>query len=508
MFGKVSGLFGGGGRAQRIAVVDVGSNSVRMVVFLAETRIPAVLFNEKSLCGLGEEIETTGRLSEEGKRLALAALARFAVLAERMRVDEVIAVGTAALRDAEDGEEFARVASETSGIEIEIVSGRDEARLSAQGVLLGDPAAAGLAADLGGASLELVRLDATAPDPVGEGVTTRLGALRVLSQLADRDASKVTARIDDELDAAVAALGLAKDRPETLYALGGSFRAFASAWMELRGHPLRVLQGYSLPLAEAREAAEWLARTKPAELRQISGVSERRARVTPAACLVLSRLLDKARPKRLAISAFGLREGAYWRRLAPELRAADPLLDAAAQIESLQARTPGFGAELFQWLKPVLTGFSETETRLAHAACLLADAGWRTHPDYRAVTALELVTRNAFGGVDHQGRVFLSAALLHRYKGGRKAARMEPALGMIAPESLARAEALGRGMRLGAAVAGAAPGVLPRLRLERSKSALTLKTTRADAIFGGEEVERRLEAFAAALAVEPKVSEV
>lgn len=508
MFRKMSGLLGGGGaRAQRIAVVDVGSNSVRMVVFLAETRIPAVLFNEKALCGLGEELELTGRLSPDGRRLALAALTRFSALADEMRADALMAIGTAAVRDAADGPDFVAEVARTTGIEINVATGIDEARLAAQGVLLGEPDACGLAADLGGASLELVGVDARAEGPVGAGVTTPLGALRVLTQIEADGRSKTTARIDATLDEALGALAGAQEAPPSLYALGGSFRAFAGAWMQLSGYPLRVLQGYSLPLEEAVSGAERIAKTKPADLRQISGVSERRARVTPAACLVLSRLLRKVRPERLVVSAFGLREGAYWERLTAELKRADPLLDASAQIERLQARSPGFGRELFGWLRPALSDLDATEARLAEAACLLADAGWRTHPDYRAVTVLELVTRNAFGGVDHVGRAFIAAALLHRYKGGRKAARIEPALALASSTNIQRAEALGRGMRLGVALAGAAPGVLPKIDLQRDATMLTLGVRAGASLLGGEEVARRLDAFASALGLEARLIE-
>lgn len=487
----------------RIAVVDVGSNSVRMVVFSADTRVPAVLFNEKALCGLGAELEATGRLSESGKDLAMRALSRFADLAQKMGVRQVIAIGTAALRDADDGRAFAEQAEAATGLRIEIASGADEARLAAQGVLLGDPRAKGLVADLGGASLELVEINSAAARPTGAGVTTPLGALRVLSQLESRGRSDVIKRIDAEIETARGGLGAAASRPETLYALGGSFRAFAGAWMELRGYPLRVLQGYSLPYDEALEAAEWLSKVKPPQIRQISGVSEQRAAVTPAACLTLWRLVRQVKPKTISISAFGLREGAYWERLSPELAAADPLLDAVAHIEARQARTPGFGAELFAWLAPVLTAFSTEELRLAQAACALSDAGWRTHPDYRAMTVLELVTRNAFGGVDHKGRAFISAALLYRYKGGRKAAKMEPAFHLLSEDRRARAEALGRGMRLGATISGATMGVLPALRLAADGERLSLRAPTGDALVGGEEVSKRFATFAAALNLTP-----
>ncbi|MCI4664609.1 MAG: Ppx/GppA family phosphatase [Neomegalonema sp.] len=507
MFKSMVELFGGASQPQRIAVIDVGSNSVRMVVFLAEARIPTVLFNEKALCGLGAELESTGRLSPGGKAMALASLKRFRELSRRLKVDASIALGTAALRDAEDGPEFVREVAAETGVEIETITGADEARLAAQGVLLGDPAAQGLVADLGGASLELVRVDVNQAPAVGQGVTTPLGALRLLSQLEESARSDVAARIDATIDAALTKLDpKLRSQRLTLYALGGSFRAIASVWMELNEYPVRVLHGYTLPYEAAVKAAETVSKMKPPELRQLAGVSERRALVTPPASLALLRLLKRLKPKELAISAFGLREGAYWEHLTPAFQQADPLLDAAARIEQITARAPGFGDELFEWLRPTLGGFSAEEVRLAHAACRLSDAAWRTHPDYRAIVALELTTRNAFGGVDHIGRVFIGAALLFRHKGGRKAAKMETALSLLSPEALARAEALGRGMRFGAAIAGAAPGVLPELELVCEDDAVELRIPNGAAKLKSDDVQKRLENYAAALGLPARIT--
>lgn len=510
-------------RPARFGVIDIGSNSVRLVVFDSETRTPAVFFNEKVLCGLGEALERTGRLSEPGKLRAFDALRRFKALTERMDLRAVVAIGTAALREAEDAPGFVSDVADRLGVPIRIASGEDEARLAAQGVLLGDPWADGVVADMGGASLELTTISPEGSG--GDGVTTALGPLRVMAWSA-LSPSKRDARIDAALEAA---LTPALRKPEALYALGGSWRTVIRCHMERTEYPLRVLHGYSLPAVEAVAAAEWVSALDPEEIREMTGVSDRRAEVTPAAARVLLRLLKAVKPQRLVLSAFGLREGVLWEHLPDEMRQKDPLIDACQALERSSARMPGFGDELWALMKGALEPFEPGEARLARASCLLADACWRTHPDYRARASFELVTRNALGGLDHQDRLYIGAALLHRYKGGKRAFRAEPSMTHLPLREQGRAEAVGRGVRLGAVIAGAAPGLLPRCALRReppgafpseesaprpgqaegeprgAQGWLVLRLPGPAGALWGEEVEKRLQAFAEALGLDGRV---
>lgn len=480
----------------RFGVIDIGSNSVRLVVFDGQTRTPAVFFNEKVLCALGSSLEENGRLSAEGRERAVAALRRFLALTERMKLRSVVAVGTAALREAEDGPEFVEEVRSALGLEIRIAAGEDEARLAAQGVLLGDAAAEGVVADMGGASMELVEIAPSGVRP--GGVTSPLGPLRVLNWKSN--GGKRAAKIDKILEAAINGR---MRKPPALYVLGGSWRAMVSCYMEKSGYPLRVLHGFALPYEEAVAAADWTATLTSAQVSELAGVSESRAVVTPPAAAVLSRLLRMLKPKRMVLSAFGLREGVLWEQLPEEMKSRDPLMDASEAMEAAASRMPGFGHELWDWLRGALEPFAPGEERLAHASCLLADASWRTHPDYRSRSSFELVTRNNLGVVDHAERLYIGAALLNRYKGGRKAMRSEPAVELLSPEMRQRAEAVGRGVRLGAMLSGAAPGLLPACPVRRvgkdENQTLVLKIGAEAAALNGEEVAKRLDAFGSAL---------
>lgn len=484
--------------AARIAVIDVGSNSVRMVVFDSADRTPAIFFNEKILCGLGEELGKTGRLSTKGKTRALKALRRFKALADGMQGLSIVdAVGTAALREAADGPDFVDQVAVETGLALRVASGADEARLAAQGVMLGEPQADGVVADIGGASMELIDV---ADGQVGQGVTTPLGPLRFDPLAMDADT-----RIDGLLEAAVTRPdgGRRFREGRELYIVGGSWRALVKAYMAAEKYPLRVLHGFSLEGREARAMADWGAKLSIAELRRLTGASERRAAVTPGAARVLARLIRVLGPSQVTLSAFGLREGVLWEHLPEALRRQDPLLHPCAEIERRHARRPGFGAELWRWLEPTLPELDARRLRLTQAVCLLCDANWRTHPDYRAQANFELVTRNNFGGVDHRDRVFIGVALLHRYKDGGKSVDREPAAQLLSKASRAQARAVGRGVRLGAMLAAASDGVLDNAALSRSEDGcLTLRLGGGAAALAGEELEKRLRAYAEALKLE------
>ena len=479
-------------RNGRIAVVDVGSNSVRLVVFEGAERSPSYFFNEKVSCGLGAEIARTGRLAEEGRRSALETLTRFAALAERMRVAALDAVATAAVREAEDGPAFCKAVRAATGIALRVITGEEEARLSAEGVLLAEPDAEGVVVDMGGASMELA---AVGGGTVGARVTLALGPQR----LAGLEGPALLAAIDAEIERGREALG---GGGAPLIMVGGAWRAFAKVQMQRAAHPLQVLHGYRMTGDTAAEAAAWVARQPPETLKGFVGVSGQRAGTAPLAALVLSRLIAGLQPPAVTISAFGLREGIYYELLPPSVRRRDPLLDASQRLEARQARFPGFGDELFAFVAPLLADWSPLERRLAHAACLLNDVNWRAHPDYRPLSCFETVTRANLTGLDHAGRVFIGFALLNRYGGGKHSADVAEALKLLDAPMRARAKALGRALRLGAMLSASTPGALDAARLSVDGGVLNLHLDAALAALAGQAVERRAGALTSALGLD------
>ncbi|PIE11367.1 MAG: exopolyphosphatase [Rhodobacterales bacterium] len=482
----------------RVGVVDVGSNSVRLVVFDGAARSPAYFFNEKVLCGLGLGLRESGQLNPEGRIRALAALDRFAALAQSMDITPLTTVATAAVRDAEDGPAFCKEVKERTGIELYVIDGEEEARLSAQGVLLGWPDANGLVCDIGGSSMELAKL---AGGTVGQRLTSDLGPQRLMGLSGGRKAMKkhIARTVEDLFES------LGEPAGEHLYLVGGSWRAIAKIDMHRRGYPLHVLHEYQMSRPDISRSGQLIDSANLEALRSACGISSSRMALVPIASLVLRELVRRFKPRDICISSYGIREGMLYEQMPGRLRARDPLIEAALFAESKDARAPGFGDTLHAFVAPLFSAAKPAQQRLHRAACLLHDVAWRSHPDYRAETCFEYATRANLSGMSHQERVFLGTAMMHRYANKAPTERFAPILGLLPEKLRHEAEILGKAMRLGAML-WQKPGQQPAgLSWRPKKRELTLHLTPAAAPLFGEVAESRLDSLAATLGGTAKV---
>ncbi|WP_231580155.1 Ppx/GppA family phosphatase [Pseudorhodobacter wandonensis] len=483
----------------RVGVVDVGSNSVRMVVFDGAARSPAYFYNEKLMAGLGKGLAETGLLNPEGKERALIALKRFAVLADGLGISPLTCVATAAVRDASDGPEFAAQVLEKTGLKLWVIDGEEEARLSAQGVLLGWPEAKGIVCDIGGNSMELARIG---DGKVGKRATSPLGPFRL--QQVEGGAEKRKALIDRVLKKLKTKIEPENDR---IYLVGGSWRAIARLDMERRNYPLTVLHEYRMTPESLLDTIDWIAANDPAILRARTGTGAERMALVPLACEVLRELIRIFKPKEIDVSSYGIREGLLYEQMHEKLRSRDPLIEAARATEITSARLPGFGKKLYTFLLPLFKEASDEETRLIKAACLLHDTTWRAHPDYRAEVCFDNATRANLGGLDHPGRVFLGLALLHRYKNSRTGSRLEPLFRLLTDEQIQKAEVLGKAMRFGAMFSAIGPESAGALRWIPRKRVLELTLTPLGKDLFGEVTQARFKSLAAAMRATPVVIE-
>ncbi|MBL9057765.1 MAG: Ppx/GppA family phosphatase [Rhodobacteraceae bacterium] len=484
----------------RVGVVDVGSNSVRMVVFDGAARSPAYFYNEKIMCGLGKGLAETGRLNPDGRRRALAALKRFSLLAKGMGIETLTVVATAATREAEDGPEFQLQVLRETGLKLWVIDGGEEARLSAQGVLLGWPEARGIVCDMGGNSMELARIG---DGKVGRRVSTPLGPFR-LQQVADTPKKRAT-HIDRILKECQAEL---KSEGERIYLVGGSWRVIARLDMERRNYPLTVLHEYRMTPKGLIDTLDWIATSDLAVLRARTGTSPERMELVPQACEVLRELIAMFKPSEIDVSAYGIREGLLYEQMPDRLRQRDPLIEAARMAEQLSSRMPGFGKKLFEFLEPLFKGISDERLRLIKAACLLHDTTWRAHPDYRAEACFDNATRANLGGLDHPGRVFLGLALLHRYKNSRAGSRMERLFTLLTEDELQEAEVLGKALRFGAMFSVGDPARAGRLVWQPKKRVLELHLTEDGRGLFGEVAQARFTALALALKATTRLEEM
>ncbi len=481
----------------RVGVVDVGSNSVRMVVFDGAARSPAYFYNEKIMCGLGKSLVATGSLHPEGRKRALAALKRFALLARGMEVDPLTVVATAATREATDGPDFQAEILRETGLKLHVIDGAEEARLSAQGVLLGWPDASGVVCDIGGNSMELARIG---DGKVGKRVSTQLGPFRLLQM--EGSAKKRQAHIDRILKEAQSEI---RSESERIYLVGGSWRVIARLDMERRNYPLLVLHEYRMAPESLLDTLDWIQASDLALLRSRTGTSAERMELVPQACEVLRELIRVLKPKEIDVSAYGIREGLLYEQMPERLRKRDPLIEAARMAERNQARIPGFGKKLYEFLQPLFKGESKERHRLIKTACLLHDTTWRAHPDYRAEACFDNVTRANLAGLDHSGRVFLGLALLHRYKNSRAGSRLEPLFRLLSEQDLKQAEILGKAMRFGAMFAVGDPAQAGRLSWAAKKRVLGLELSQDGTALFGEVAVARFTSLAQALKAETKI---
>lgn len=482
----------------RVGVVDVGSNSVRMVVFDGAARSPAYFYNEKVMAGLGKGLAETGKLNPEGAKRALSALKRFALLADGMGIAPLTVVATAAVREAEDGPAFQDQVLRETGLRLWVIDGDEEARLSAQGVLLGWPEAKGIVCDIGGNSMELARIG---DGKVGKRATSPLGPFRL--QQVSGGPKRRQAHIDNILKALQAEL---KSTGERIYLVGGSWRVIARLDMERRNYPLTVLHEYRMTPQGLLDTLDWIAASDLALLRARTGTSAERMELVPLACEVLRELILIFKPSEIDVSSYGIREGLLYEQMPQRLRARDPLIEAARAVEATQARIPGFGKKLFAFLEPLFKDTPKERLRLIKAACLLHDTTWRAHPDYRAEACFDNATRANLGGLDHPGRVFLGLSLLHRYKNSRAGSRMEPLFRLLSDEDIQEAEVLGKAMRFGAMFSIDQPEGTGSLHWSPKKRVLELRLTERGVYLMGEVAQSRFQSLVQALRATGKIT--
>ena len=481
----------------RVGVIDVGSNSVRLVVFDGAARSPAYFYNEKILCGLGAGLATSGILNPQGRERALEALKRFKLLAQRLDVSPLTTVATAAVREARDGPDFCADVLAATGLKLWVIDGEEEARLSAQGVLLGWPEADGLVCDIGGASMELAEVS---NGIVGKRLTSPLGPLKLQTMKGGKKAR--AAYISEVITELREKMGGAYKR---IYLVGGSWRAFARADMERRDYPLPVLHEYRMSPRAVSKTAQWIAARSTEELQAATGNSAARLALVPLACVVLKQLVRQFQPKEIAISSYGIREGMLYEQMPPRLRRRDPLIEACRFAEDKDARIPGFGRDLFEFVSPLFKSAKAERMRLIKAACLLHDVTWRAHPDFRAEVCFDNATRANLGGLTHVERVWLGLALLHRYKNNREDSRFAPMFASLNDSQIKHAEIVGKAMRFGAMLGGESPTGLAQLRYKPRKNELTLRLSGTSLDLFGEVARARFQSLGAAMECETRI---
>nr|WP_301287195.1 Ppx/GppA family phosphatase [Sphingobium sp. OAS761] len=479
---------------KRSAIIDIGSNSVRLVVYDGPVRLPFILFNEKVMAGLGASLAKTGQIEEAAMERGLRALARFAHLCRDMKVTDVSCVATAAVRDAGNGPDFiARV--QALGLTVRLLTGAQEAIGAGHGVLSGIPGADGIVGDLGGGSLELARVRA---GKVEQTASLPLGVLR-LPDIRAKGPGHLERQVRKMLDKA----GWRPERGLPLYMVGGSWRTLARFDMQLTHFPLPVVHQYEMPAERAEQLTRIVSHVGRSRLKQIPAITGSRVPTLPDAAALLSVIVRQLGTSRLVASAYGLREGLLYEALPDAVRAQDPLLVAAEAEGEAQARFAGHGDRIERWIAPLFLEDGSAWRRIRRAACLLADVGWRANPDFRAERGVEIALHSNWVGISAAERAMLAQALYSHFGGGTGTpAGIE---GLAAPEALHRAALWGLAIRLAQRLSGGMEGPLDESRLDHEDGRLVLTTGGGDDALLGEPVERRLRHLAQAMKIDHRM---
>ena len=471
-------------------VIDIGSNSVRLVIYDGPPRAPMAICNEKSLCGLGRNLWPSGEMAAESVDFALRTLDRFAGILRDHGNPPTQVIATAAVREAKNGKAFAE-SVEKLGFRIKVIDGAEEARLAALGVISFEPGASGIVGDMGGGSLELVRIS---DGDAGKAASLNIGPLRLM-QRTDNRPDHAPAIIDEELKK-IGWLNNTKER--ALYAVGGAWRAVARIHMRLRSHPLSVLHHYELTAQQAIDICNLIAKQSRASLEEIPGIPKRRLDTLPYAAMVMKAVLLKIRAERLIVSAGGVREGLLYDRLSEKEKSEDPLFATADFFARRLSPTPEVGPATAAMIAPLFENETPAQKRLRIAACMLIDVGAYFHPDLRGVQAFDTVLRGPFVGISHAERVALALTLFSRHEGRRALLPDEQAIGLLKWDDQQRAIRIGLAMRFAGAFAPKIAVPMDGCSLHRTETALVLRAPRkAEGLI--EELQmRRLDSLATA----------
>lgn len=485
------------------AVLDIGSNSVRLVIYERHVRALTPIYNEKVACGLGRGIGKTGELSPESVERALVAMRRFALVCELTKVTKLNVLATAATRDASNGRMFIEGVEEVMGETVRILSGAEEAYFAALGTLAGMPEQQGVLGDFGGGSLEFAVLQDT--EVCEDAETHPIGAIR-LQDDSDRDPVEAYKTAKKALKNSNILQDV--EKPEFV-AIGGTWRAIAKLHQLETDYPLHMIHGYRVKAEELIRFCDTII----SDLDQISdlkSLSSNRRELLGYGAAALKVVLEIGEFKTVKFSALGVREGYMFEQLSKEEKTADPLLQACEELSILRSRSPVHSADLIafssQFVEVMAVEETGVQTRMREAACYLSDISWRGHSDYRGAQVVDSIAFGAFVGIDHAGRAQLARILAVRYLGlKRKTIADDQIFDLCKPKHAEHADMIGAFLRVAYLLSAAMPGILPTIEWRKTATELQLLLPAGLEVLAAEKLLRRLEQLATFLDLEPKI---
>ena len=475
---------------KRIGIIDIGSNSIRLVVFDGPKRSPLYLYNEKVFFRLG--LQSFGKKAFDSATLRAVSriINRYVAICRNMEINKIIMFGTSALREASNSNVLVEVIRKNTNISVDVISGKREAFYAAQGILLGFPNAEGIICDLGGNSVEFATI---CKRVVAECNSTLLGPLAI-TKLQNK-IEDIDRYIRKQLLGAVNA-NTAKDKP--FFLIGGSWRAIAKIHMQRTQYPLKIIQGYKVKSKKIKKTLEFIQDSSFITKYDEINISADRSELLPLSARLLEIIIDELQIKTLTFSSFGVREGFLYHNLSEAEKKKDPLIEAAKFFEKKETRFPNMSKHTFKWISPLYENLPRKTKRVILAATKLHDIAWIAHPDYKMEMCLELVTRSNISGLSHKERVFLAMILLFRHKAKPEKVFNSKLFKIVSKKKRKIALVIGKGLRLASTFFGE-KSLFDKIDFRLKAQEVELRFQSKIDFINGEVVERRIQELNKAL---------
>jgi exopolyphosphatase/guanosine-5'-triphosphate,3'-diphosphate pyrophosphatase len=450
----------------KLAVIDIGSNSIRLVIYEKGNRLLLPFFNEKIICGLGRNLHHNGNFTIEAKINSIKAVSRFVTIATAIKAEKLIVFATAAFRIAKDGKEFVQQIEKECSIKIEKLSGEQEAKLAAQGVLYSFPKADGIAIDLGGGSIELAYIN---NNEIGKLYSCNVGLLILQEKMRTEGEEGVKRYIKENL----ASINIEKYN-DTLYLTGGGFRYLAKLHMKFVNYPLAIINNYQISVKNFLEILDIL-RTKTKEQLEKLVEDYSRSETLKESILLTQSLIEVLRPKNIIFCAYGVREGIALSSSTLQYQNEDALVASCKDILNNDYSASNQTEVLFQWVKQIFRCKIEKFNRLIKACCILSNIARYDHTEYKAELAFQKIIDSIISGITHKERVFIASTLFHRYKIKDKNNIMKHTLKILTPRMKMTAKTLGITLKLAHTFSVGIDSLLKDMKIYIKKNSLVLE---------------------------------
>ena len=435
-------------KISKVSIIDIGSNSIRLVAYDKINRVPRMIYTEKVFCSLAKNLDIDNSIPKKNYKKTINAIKRFYKISLDIKSSELFIFATAAIREADNGFILKNEIENITNREMIILSENDEVKLSTQGLISSFPSANGIMADLGGGSLELSLLE---NGKLKKFTSLKIGVVRLLNEFS-KNKNKCLINILKKLNQVK---WLDKFKKTNFYAIGGSFRSLANVNIWNNKYPLSIVQGYAINSIEIKKLLNLSSTIKAKTIKLIPEIENERIKTIPVASIILDNLIKKIDPKKMIFCSQGLREGFLYSLLDKKTKKIDPLIFTAKKMAKNFNNSFFDGESIFKWLSPIFVNENENFKRLRLAASYLSELSyWHNFKDMESDYALNTVLYYPFLSLTHEQRIFLGLTIYTACGGKINRPNILKYIKLLKKDAINAACILGNGIKLAYTVSG------------------------------------------------------